>query len=102
MFSTALLHSLFLLNLGLQVWDGLATYHGLQLGVAEGNPFVRAWMEILGVGWALVSIKTTACGLLLFLRHLSDLLLSTWAMTLTAGVYFVFSFLPWLQLLFFG
>jgi hypothetical protein len=84
------------------MWDGFATYHGLQLGIAEGNPFVRAWMEILGVGWALVGVKTTACGLLLFLRRLSNLLLSTWAMMFTAGIYVVFSFLPWLKLLFLG
>lgn len=99
--SAQVLHYLFLLNLGLQVWDGLATYHGIQLGIPEGNPLVRIWMEGWGVGWALVSAKTTACGLLLFLRCLGDLFLSRCAMTLTAGIYFSFSFLPWLLLLFF-
>ena len=94
--SADIIHFLFLVNLALQVWDGLATYHGLRLGVPEGNPLVRTWMEVWGVGWALISAKTTACGLLLFLRSLSNLLLSTWAMILTAGVYFSFSFLPWL------
>jgi Domain of unknown function (DUF5658) len=98
--SAEIFHCLFLLNLGLQIWDGLATYYGMQLGIPEGNPLVRVWVEGWGVGWALVSAKTTACGLLLFLRCLGDLFLSRCAMTLTAGVYFLFSFLPWFVLLF--
>jgi hypothetical protein len=97
-----MLHLLFLMNLALQAWDGVATYHGLRLGMLEGNPLVRAWIEVWGVGWALISAKTTACGLLLFLRRLSDLPLSTWAMTLTAGIYFSLSFLPWLLVFLFG
>jgi uncharacterized protein DUF5658 len=99
--SAEILHYLFLLNLGLQLWDGLATYYGVQLGILEGNPLVRIWMGGWGVGWALVSAKTTACGLLLFVRCLGDLFLSRCAMTLTAGIYFLFSFLPWFLLLFF-
>ena len=98
--SAEILHYLFLLNLALQIWDGLATYYGMRLGIPEGNPLVRIWAGGWGVGWALLSVKTTACGLLLFLRCLGDLFLSRCAMTLTAGVYFLFSFLPWCVLLF--
>ena len=98
--SAEIFHYLFLLNLGLQIWDGLATYYGMRLGIPEGNPLVRVWAEGWGVGWALVSAKTTACGLLLFLRCLGDLFLSRCALTLTAGVYFLLSFLPWFVLLF--
>jgi hypothetical protein len=83
------------------VWDGLATYLGVQLGFPEGNPFLRTWMGDWGVGWALVSAKTTACGLLLLLRRLGDLFLSCVAMTFTAGLYFSFSFVPWLFVLLF-
>ena len=90
-----------MLNLGLQVWDGLATYLGMQLGVPEGNPLLLVWMEGWGIGWALVSAKTTACGLLLLLGCLRDLFLSRVAMTFTAGLYFSFSFVPWVLVLFF-
>ena len=32
---------LFALNVALQLWDGIATYYGLSLGVQEGNPLLR-------------------------------------------------------------
>ena len=97
--SAKVLQSLLLLNLGLQVWDGLATYLGMQLGVPEGNPLLRVWMGGWGVGWAVVSAKTLACGLLLLLRYLGDFFLSRVAMTFTAGLYFSFSFVPWVLVL---
>jgi hypothetical protein len=97
--SANFLHALFVFNLGLQVWDGLATYLGMQLGVPEGNPLLRGWMGSWGVGWALVSAKTATCGLLCLLRCLEDLFLSRVALTFTAGLYFCLSFLPWASVL---
>ena len=92
---------LFSVNLVLQTWDGLATYYGLALGVPEGNPLVRAVIEQLGVGWALLSAKGVACSLLLFLRAFSQYVLCVQGLLLTAVSYFVFSFLPWCVVLFF-
>ena len=42
--------ALVLLNLALQVADGLATWFGLQAGYGEGNPFLRSTMLTLGTG----------------------------------------------------
>ena len=93
------LYYLLLLNLGLQIWDGLATYLGVQLGVPEGNPLLRGWMGGWGVGWAVVGAKIASCGLLVFLHSLGDLFMSRVAMTFTAGLYFSLSFVPWVLVL---
>ena len=52
---------LVVLNLLLQVWDGLATYYGLSHGVQKGNPLLRSCMEYWGVGVTLVGAKSAAC-----------------------------------------
>jgi hypothetical protein len=93
------LHLLFVVNIGLQVWDGLATYQGVQLGWPEGNPLVRAMIMQWGEGWALLGAKFIACVLLLLLRRLQTHPLIPQALTLTAAWYVSFSFLPWLVLL---
>ena len=92
---------LFVVNLSLQVWDGLATYYGLSLGVQEDNPFTRAVIEHLGAGWGLLIVKGLACGLLLVLRVFNEYVLCVQGLLLTAVSYFVFSFLSWCFLLFF-
>jgi Domain of unknown function (DUF5658) len=79
----------FLLNLSLQVCDGLLTYHVVSAGVPEANPLVRSAMSEWGVVWGLVYWKTLACTLLLFifaLRHRRRAL-TIKALTLTAAVY---------------
>jgi hypothetical protein len=86
-------------NLGLQVCDGLLTYQGLQLGIAEGNPLVDASIVHWGAGWGLFSVKSVACALLLLLHSLSTHPLTPRALSLTAAWYFAFSFLPWILLL---
>ena len=93
---------LFSLNLSLQAWDGLATYHGLFLGVQEGNPLIQAAIDHLGAGWALVSTKGLACVLLLVVRACSQSLLCVQGLLLTAVIYFVGSFLPWCSVLLLG
>jgi Domain of unknown function (DUF5658) len=98
--SSWLIPPLFVANLALQAWDGLATYYGLALGVQEGNPLLRASIEQLGAGGALLSAKGLACGLLLLLRAFSQSALCVQGLVLTAVSYFVCSFLPWFFLLF--
>jgi len=67
-----------MLNLSLQVWDGLATYYGLSHGVQEGNPLLQCGIDALGVGVALVSVKSATCGLLWFLYQVAYLSLARW------------------------
>jgi hypothetical protein len=93
------IHALFLLNIGLQLFDGLATYHGLQLGWQEGNPLLRKVMEHWGIGWTLVVFKMKACTLLFFLHRLPESSFSLAALGVVAVCYFLFSFLPWLACL---
>ena len=97
--SPRVVHTLFLLNLGLQLFDGLSTYQGVQLGWQESNPLLQALMMHWGVGWALLGVKSAACALLLLLRCLGTHRLIARALTLTAAYYFTLSFLPWVSLL---
>ena len=94
-----MVYSLLLLNLGLQVFDGLSTYYALQLGWQEGNPLVHALMVHWGAGWALLGVKSAACALLLLLYCLGTHPLIAGALTLTAVYYFTLSFLPWVSVL---
>ena len=98
--SPCLIPLLFILNLLLQAWDGLATYYGLALGVQEGNPLIQAAIDHLGAGWALLSAKGLACGLLLVLRAFCQYVLCVQGLLLTAVIYALCSFLPWYSLLF--
>ena len=43
----------FILNLFLQVFDGLLTYHVVSAGVPEANPLVDNAISAWGVGWGL-------------------------------------------------
>jgi hypothetical protein len=85
---------LFLVNLSLQLWDGLATYYGVHLGVAEGNPLLQRLMQDWGVGWALVGAKLLTCGLLFCLQRLPHPVVPS-ALLFTALWYAVFSVVPW-------
>ena len=89
---------LLVLNLSLQVWDGLTTYYGLSLGVQEGNPLLQSCMGYLGNAMTLLAAKSAACLLLVYLHHVASLVVSQWGLVLTAFSYFVFSFLPWIIL----
>lgn len=90
---------LFLINLGLQLWDGVATYHGLRLGFQEGNPLLRTLIADWGLGFGLLGAKSTACGILVSLRFLRAHPLTPHALLLTAAWYSAFSLLPWMSLL---
>ena len=90
------LHELFLLNVALQLFDGVATYHGMPLW-GEGNPLVRGVIPYLGAGLTLLLSKQLACGLLVILRRLEGRPFVVGSMAGLATVYGVFSFLPWMQ-----
>jgi hypothetical protein len=91
---------LMVMNLALQVWDGLATYYGLSQGVQEGNPLLRSCMEYWGVGVTLVGAKSAACVFVFSLYKVPYLSLSQWGLVLAAVSYVVGTFLPWCILLF--
>jgi hypothetical protein len=84
------LRDLLILNLTLQVFDGLFSYQAFSLlGAHEANPFVGAAISSWGVIYGLLYKKILACALLLLIftlrqRHAS---LVTRAMIVTASVY---------------
>jgi len=90
-----MLHQLFLLNVTLQIFDGVASYYGVH-GWGEGNPFVYDAMVLLGVGPTLLLYKAEACGFLLLLRRLGGPRTTFAAYVLIAGVYGAWSFVPWI------
>ena len=89
-------HKLFLLNICLQVFDGVATYHGVTTGAKEGNPLVAMAMANLGIGSALLLFKAKACGCLVLLRRIGDRPMVTAALGGVAAAYGILSFVPWL------
>ena len=91
------LHDLFVLNLALQVFDGIATYQGLQHHWAEGNPLIVSWIPFLGTGGTLLLFKAKACGFLVLLRRLGSHPLVYESLVVLATVYTFFSFIPWLS-----
>ena len=91
------LQQLFMLNLCLQLFDGIATYQGLRLHWGEGNPLLLASMPHLGVGTTLLLFKAKACGFLVLLRRAGDQAFVYESMVALATVYGFFSFLPWMS-----
>jgi hypothetical protein len=90
------LHQLFLLNICLQVFDGVATYQGLLWQWNEGNPLLLAAMPYLGVGPTLALFKAKACAFLLLLRRLGSRPLVYESLVVLATLYTFLSFIPWL------
>ena len=82
-------------NLGLQVFDGVATYHGLRFW-GEGNPLVAGVIPYLGVAGTLCLFKAKACGFLVLLRRLGPRPFVRESLVLLATVYMFFSFIPWM------
>jgi Domain of unknown function (DUF5658) len=89
-------YRLLLLNLALQLFDGVATYQGLRLGFREANPLLVAAFGFLGVGAALVLFKAMACGLLVLLRRAAPPRIGLSVMRALAAIYCVLSLGPWL------
>src|SRR5262249_14139060 len=49
-------HQLFVLNVALQLFDGIATWHGV-CDFGEGNPLLASFMAYLGVGLTVLLFK---------------------------------------------
>jgi len=91
----ARLHQLFVLNLTLQLFDGVATWQGVhQWG--EGNPVLKVLMASLGVELTVLLIKAKACGFLVLLRRCWRYREAYDALLVLATFYTGFSFLPWM------
>ena len=87
--------ALFALNAALQVFDGVATYAGCRIGIAEGNPMVAYAMECFGVALGLALTKAAALAFLGSLWVLRANRFVPAALVVTASVYLAFSALPW-------
>ena len=94
--STKRIHQLFLLNLCLQIFDGVATYEGLHHQWSEGNPILLSWMPFIGTGATLLLFKAKACGFLVILRRLGHEPFVYESLVMLATVYTFFSFIPWM------
>lgn len=89
------LRGLVMLNLALQLFDGLATYSGMHAGFGEGNPLLRWCLEAIGPASALLVFKLHACACVLLLWHVRAHRLVGPALALCAAVYVVCSVAPW-------
>jgi hypothetical protein len=89
-------HELFVLNVALQLFDGVATYQGLRVGWQEANPILLSVFRQLGVAPTLILFKAKACGLLFLLKckHAHRIVLP--ALYFLAAVYTCLSLLPWM------
>jgi hypothetical protein len=89
-------YRLLVLNLALQLFDGVATYQGLRLGVREANPLLVGAFGLLGVGPTLLLFKAKACGLLVLLHRATPARVGVTVLRALAAVYCIFSLGPWL------
>src|SRR5262244_4012087 len=89
-------YDLFVLNVALQLFDAVATYQGLKIGVKEANPILVYAFGFFGVIPALLLFKAKACGLLFLLSRNHRYHLVKPALSLLACVYCAFSLAPWL------
>ncbi len=93
--SNARIHELFLLNLALQLFDGVATYQGAHLW-GEGNPLLMTFIPTIGLLSTLLLFKAKACGFLVVLRRLGHRPLVYESMIVLATAYACLSFIPWM------
>ena len=89
------LHQLFVLNVALQLFDGIATWQGHFIW-GEGNPMMHVMMTSLGVSSALVLFKAKACAFLVILRRCWRHPEAYDALLVLAVFYTTFSLVPWL------
>ena len=89
------LHQVFVLNVALQLFDGIATWQGHWLW-GEGNPVLQTLMASLGVGFTLMLFKAKACALLVVLRRCWRYREAYDALIVLAAFYTSFSLLPWM------
>jgi len=88
---------IFAVFLVFQAADGLITYGAVSIygSIAEGNPLLQTWIELVDAGPALLGAKLLAsgCGGILYAAGFTRVLAA-----LTA-VYFFGALVPWLTLL---
>ncbi len=89
-------YQLFVLNMALQLFDGVATYQGLRIGFQEANPILVQAFALIGVLPTLLLYKAYACGLLVVLHRVTPARLGVPIMQGLAAVYCVLSLGPWL------
>lgn len=94
-----LLRRLLILNVLLQIFDGVATYAGLQQGLREANPLLRSAFHHWGIVPTLLVVKASAYGLLVFVYRVAREQLVLPALAALAAVYSVCSLIPWLGML---
>jgi hypothetical protein len=87
--------ALVVLNLALQLFDGVATYVGMQAGFREANPLLDWAFARVGTGTALLLFKLHACACLLLLWRLRGCRLAVPALGMSALIYVVCSLAPW-------
>jgi hypothetical protein len=90
----AVISTLVILNLALQLFDGVATYHGWER-FGEANPLLRAAFAAWGAGPTLVVSKLGAIALLLLLARASRRDLVGIGLVFTLTVYVALSLIPW-------
>jgi hypothetical protein len=88
-----------ILNLALQLFDGVATYVGWQQH-GEMNPILAAGFDRFGAGPTLVTAKIGAILLVLLLATTPRRSLATIGLGITFTAYTALSFVPWSQRLF--
>jgi hypothetical protein len=91
--------ALLFLNLAIQLFDGVATYVGVGLGVGEGNPLVAAAMREMGPGSGLAASKLVA---VLLLGLLYGQRADRWVgpgLAIVAIAYLWLSVVPWTLIL---
>jgi len=85
---------LIILNLALQMFDGVATYVGWQR-FGEANPLLRAGFEAWGAGVTLVMAKIVAVALILVLARAGRPALVGVGLSFTLVAYVALSLVPW-------
>ncbi len=80
---------LLIVNLLLQLFDGLASYYIISTGVPEANPLVASYIENWGVFGGLLFAKLLGCALVIFvftLRHKAEIVVAQ-GLTVLAYLY---------------
>ncbi len=85
---------LIILNLALQMFDGVATYVGWQ-HFGEANPLLRAGFDAWGAGVTLVMAKIVAGALILVLARAGKPALVGVGLSFTLVAYAALSLVPW-------
>ncbi len=91
---SALIAPLVVINLALQLFDGLATYVGWER-FGEANPLLHAAFGIWGAGPTLFTTKIGAGLLVLGLARVPRPQMVAAALAVTGMAYLAFSFIPW-------